>query len=172
MSSALLQYLDRFADICAALLRWLIPLMALLTVAVAVLRYAFSAPTVALQESVVYMHSAVFMLGIAATLKADAHVRVDILYGSLGPRAKAAVDLAGTLIFLLPLCGFIFYTSLSYVGFSWSLMESSPEPGGLPLVYVLKTLIPALAVLVAIQGVSEALRCILILTGRLPGKGA
>lgn len=166
-----LHYLDRFADLCGACLRWLIPLMALLTVGVAVLRYAFSASTVGLQESVVYMHAAVFMLGIAATLRAGAHVRVDILYSRLGPRAKAVVDLAGTLIFLLPFCGFIFYTSLSYVGFSWSLKESSPEPGGLPIVYVLKTLIPALAVLVALQGVAEALRSVLTLTGRLPRQG-
>ena len=91
-----LHYLDRFADLCGACLRWLIPLMALLTVGVAVLRYAFSASTVGLQESVVYMHAAVFMLGIAATLRAGAHVRVDILYSRLGPRAKAVVDLAGT----------------------------------------------------------------------------
>ena len=158
--------IDRFADLCGAGLRWLIPLMAILTVAVAVMRYALSAPTIALQESVVYLHAAVFMLGIAATLKAGAHVRVDILYSRFGERARAAVDLAGTLVFLLPVCGFIFYTSLSYVSFSWSLWETSPEPGGLPFVYLLKTFIPALAALVALQGVAETLRNVLTLMGR------
>ena len=165
MQSAV-QLIDRLTDLCAAGARWLIPVMALLTVIVAVLRYALSAPTIALQESVVYMHAAVFMLGIAVTLKAGAHVRVDILYGRMGPRAKAAVDLAGTVVFLLPVAGFIFYTSLSYVSFSWSLWERSPEPGGLPFVYALKTLIPALATLVTLQGLAEALRSLLVLTGR------
>ncbi len=93
-------------------------------------------------------------------------MRVDILYGRMGPRAKAAVDLAGTVVFLLPVAGFIFYTSLSYVSFSWSLWERSPEPGGLPFVYALKTLIPALAALVTLQGLAEALRSLLVLTGR------
>lgn len=171
MQSAV-QLIDRFADLCTAGLRWLIPIMALLTVAVAMLRYALSAPTIALQESVVYMHAAVFMLGIAATLKAGAHVRVDILYGRLGRRGQAAVDLAGTVVFLLPVSGFIFYTSLSYVSFSWSVWESSPEPGGLPFVYALKTLIPALAALVALQGLAEALRSLLVLTGRNDGETA
>ena len=167
-----LNFLDRFAELCGATVRWLIPIMAFTTVTVAVLRYAFSAPTVALQESVVYMHAAGFMLGIAATLKEGAHVRVDVLYGRFSPRVKAAVNLAGTLIFLLPLCGFIFYTSLNYVSFAWSLKESSPEPGGLPIVYLLKTLIPALAALVAAQGVAEALRCVLTFTDRLPAPGS
>ena len=118
-----LNFLDRFAELCGATVRWLIPIMAFTTVTVAVLRYAFSAPTVALQESVVYMHAAVFMLGIAATLKEGAHVRVDVLYGRFSPRVKAAVNLAGTLIFLLPLCGFIFYTSLNYFIIVWGVNQ-------------------------------------------------
>lgn len=125
---------------------------------VVILRYVFNIGIVALQESVVYLHGSVFMLGIAYTLKEQAHVRVDIVYSRLSNKRKALVDMTGTLIFLLPFASFIFWTSLDYVSFSWSMLETSSEPGGLPGVFLLKTLIPVLAALLFLQGISELIK--------------
>ena len=147
----------------------------LLTCCVVVLRYLFGIGSIALQESIVYLHATVFMLGIAATLRAGQHVRVDILYSKRTPRQKAIIDVAGTVCLLLPVSGFILYTSFSFVHFSWSLMETSAEPGGLPIVFVLKTLIPVMAALLILQGTSEALRAIRLIVlnpDRPPEAGA
>ncbi|HKJ76050.1 MAG TPA: TRAP transporter small permease subunit, partial [Gammaproteobacteria bacterium] len=136
--------------------------------AVVVLRYLFDTGWIALQESITYLHALVFMVGAAYTLKHDGHVRVDILYRRFGPRGQAAVDLAGTLLLLLPVCGFILVASWDYVAESWALREGSREAGGLPGVFLLKTVIPVMAVLLALQGLSLALRSALILAGH-PG---
>ena len=157
--------LDGFAEWTGRAISWLTLLMVLDTFAVVVLRYVFSLGWIAMQESVTYLHAFVFMLGAAYTLRHDAHVRVDIVYRGLGPRARATLDLIGTFIFLLPVCGFILWASWGYVATSWSLQEGSPEAGGLPLVYILKTAMPAMAVLVMIQGLSQALHCVLVLAG-------
>ena len=105
-----------------------------------------------------YMHGTVFMLGIAFTLKEQGHVRVDVLYEKFPPRIKVCIDIAGHLLFLIPFSLFILWTSLEYVSFSWSLRESSGQPGGLPGVYLIKGLIPAMAILLLLQGVSEILK--------------
>ena len=105
----------------------------------------------------VQSHSLVFLLGAAFTLKRDAHVRVDLVYQRLSPRARALADLVGTLVLLLPFCVFLFWVSLDYVGMAWSLRESSREPGGLPGVYLLKTLIPIAAALLGLQGIAHAI---------------
>ena len=109
------------------------------------------------------------MLGFTYTHKAGGHVRVDILYQKLSAKRQALVNLFGTLVLLLPMCGFILYSSYEYVAFSWQLKEGSPEPGGLPYVYLLKTLIPISALLLLIQGVAEALRNLLIVIGHSDG---
>ncbi|MDZ7686738.1 MAG: TRAP transporter small permease subunit [Gammaproteobacteria bacterium] len=132
--------------------------MMLVTVIVVVARYGFGQGTIPLQEGVIYMHAIVFMLGIAYTLKTEDHVRVDILYQRFPPRVRGIVDLAGTVLFLFPISFFIFWTSLDYVSLSWRMGEGSAEPGGLPAIYLLKTLIPLMAALLALQGVAEVLR--------------
>lgn len=104
-----------------------------------------------------YLFAALFLLGAAETLRVDAHVRVDVLYGRLAPRARAGIDLAGTLLFLLPFCGFAFWMSLPAVQNSWAIWEQSPDPGGLPR-YPIKTLIPVSLALVFLQGVALCLR--------------
>jgi TRAP-type mannitol/chloroaromatic compound transport system permease small subunit len=98
------------------------------------------------------------MLGIAYTLKQSAHVRVDILYSRFSPRKQALVNLFGTTVFLIPFSIFLLWTSLDFVSLSWSLNESSAEPGGLPFVYLLKTLIPIMPVLLLAQGIAEIMR--------------
>lgn len=111
-----------------------------------------------------YLFSALFLLGAADALREDAHVRVDVVYGRLGPRAGAVVDLIGTLVFLLPFCAFALWTSLPMVENSWRVMEQSPDPGGLPR-YPIKTLIPVGLLLVMLQGIAVCCRRIRVLSG-------
>jgi TRAP-type mannitol/chloroaromatic compound transport system permease small subunit len=127
------------------------------TFAVVVLRYGLDWGSIAVQESVIYLHALVFMLGVSYTLRHDAHVRVDILYRDMSPRGRAWVDLSGSLVLLLPVCGFILWSSAGYVADAWLRLEGSREAGGLPLVFVLKGFIPLMAVLLALQGIAQAL---------------
>ena len=155
--------LDRFSNQLGKAIAWLCFAMMILTCLVVLMRYAFNISLAAMQETVVYLHGMVFMLGIAYTLKEQGHVRVDIFYSHFSRKRKALVDLLGTLIFLLPFSSFIFLTSIDYVGFSWSMRESSSEPGGLPGIYLLKTLIPLMSGLLILQGLAELIRQAFIL---------
>ena len=108
------------------------------------------------------------MLGAAVTMGADQHVRVDVFYRRFNARQRAWVNTLGHIIFTLPLCALIGVSSLGYVSDSWSALEASPEPGGLPLVYVLKTLIPAMAVLLALQAIAQVGRGLNVLCHKDP----
>ena len=156
-------FIDRLTDHTGRLLAWLALGMAIVTALVVVLRYGFNIGSILGQESVIYMHGALFLLGAAYALKTGAHVRVDIFYRNFSARKQAWVNSLGGIVFLLPLCTFIVMSSWDYVGESWSMRETSPEPGGIPAVFLLKTLIPLAAINLALQGVAEILRNALIL---------
>lgn len=145
---------------------WLTLLMVSTTFTVVVLRYGFNFGSIAMQESAIYLHALNFMLGAAYTLKHDAHVRVDIFYQKMGPRGQAWVDLFGTLLLLLPVCGFIFWTSWEYVAAAWAVQETSGEAGGLPFVYLLKSVLLLMPSLLIIQGVVIIITSLLILQGK------
>ena len=130
---------------------WLILLMVGMTFSIVVLRYGFNMGWIWLQESVSYLHATVFMLAIAWTWQLDEHVRVDIFYRGRSDRYKARVNLLGTILFVIPFCLYLIMMGWDYVAASWSLKEGSREAGGLPLVYLLKTLVLALPVLVLLQ---------------------
>jgi TRAP-type mannitol/chloroaromatic compound transport system permease small subunit len=134
--------------------------MALLTVLVVILRYGFGVGAIAAQESVIYLHGALFMLGASCTLQAGGHVRVDVLYQRFSPRARAWVDALGHVIFTLPLCALVGFASQDYVVESWVARETSPEPGGIPAVFILKTLLPVMAILLALQALSEIIKAV------------
>jgi len=150
--------LDVIAERTGRMIAWLTLGMVLATVAVVVMRYAFGQGLIWLQESINWMHSLVFMLGAAYTLKVDEHVRVDIFYRQMSERRKAIVNLAGIVLLLLPLCAFLLFESWQYVATSWRIAERSREAGGMPMLYLLKSVIPLMAMLLALQGVSLALR--------------
>lgn len=133
--------------------------------AVVFMRYALGIGSIKLQESVLYAHAGLFMLAAAWTLQVDGHVRVDIFYTQLKPRARALVDLLGALLFLLPFAVVLAMLSIPYVERSWAILEHSPEASGLPFVYLLKTLIPVFALLIGLQGGAQALRAALVLSG-------
>ena len=131
-----------------------------------VLRYALSEGSILLQESVLYLHGITFMLGIPYALKEDVHVRVDLVYARLSPRSRAWVNLLGHLLFLVPVTVCILWVSWNYVAASWRIFERSPEVGGLPAVFLLKSLLPAMALLLLLQGLAEAARAVTVLRGR------
>ncbi len=157
--------IDTLSEQTGRAIAWLTLGTVIITFAVVILRYGFEIGSIALQELVSYLHAAVFMLGAAYTLKHDGHVRVDIFYCRLTERGKAWVNLAGSLLLLLPVCLYILFASLEYVGNAWSVMEGSQEAGGLDAVFVMKTASPVMAVLLLLQGISICLHSILHLSG-------
>ncbi|MDF2176787.1 TRAP transporter small permease subunit [Aliiglaciecola sp. CAU 1673] len=157
------QVIDSANGYLAKGVSWLTLLMAILVFTIVLLRYGFNLGWIAMQESVMYLHAMVFLLGAAHTLKVDEHVRVDILYRRMSMRGRAWVDLLGTLVLLVPLCVFILISSWDYVASSWRLLEGSPEAGGLPLVYFLKSLLPLFAITLLLQGVAQAISSVLLL---------
>lgn len=162
----LIRFIDGFTEIIGRSVAWLTLAMMLVTCLVVVLRYGFGIGSIAMQESIMYMHGLVFMLGIPYALKHDAHVRVDVIYGRLTQRQRDFVDLAGHLLFLLPVAGFIVWVSWNYTARAWRIGEGSPEVGGIDAVFLLKTLIPLLGIMLILQGLAEMLRIVLRLAAR------
>jgi len=130
---------------------WLTLAMVLLTFSVVILRYGFNLGWIWLQESVTYLHATVFMLAAAWAWQTDDHVRVDIFYRDRTPQQKARINLLGTVLFVVPFCVFLLLYSWEYVLNSWVAREGSREAGGLPLVYLEKSLIILLPVLLLLQ---------------------
>jgi TRAP-type mannitol/chloroaromatic compound transport system permease small subunit len=161
--------IDQLNEWTGRLMAWLTLGMVGVTFSVVVLRYLFNTGSIALQESITVMHALIFMLGAAYTLRHEGHVRVDIFYRRFGVRGRAWVDLLGVmLLLLLPVTLFIIWVSWEYVASSWSLHEGSREAGGLPGVYLLKSLIPLMALLLLLQGVAMGWRAFCVL--RQPGE--
>lgn len=164
----LIALLDRLAEHTGRLVAWLTYAMLLLMVLIVVLRYGFKLSFTALSEGALYLFAMLFMLGAAYTLKHDDHVRVDVFYRRLSPRGQAWVNLLGTLLFLFPVMGLILWLATDYVLASWALHEGSREPGGLPFVYLLKSLLWVMPGLMILQGLAEVLRAIAVLRGAPP----
>ncbi len=114
-----------------------------------ILRNIFAVNFIWLQESAVYLFGAMFLLAGGAVLLLDGHVRVDVFYSRASERTKALIDLAGLYLFILPVCGLIIYAAAPYVAQSWATLERSPEESGIHAVYLLKSLIPAFGVILA-----------------------
>lgn len=154
--------IDRFSKLVGFAISWLTLFMVMVTFVIVVMRYVFDAGLIWLQESVVWMHAVVFMLGAAYTLQQEGHVRVDIFYREMSARRKAWVDAIGVVVFLLPLCAFFAWKSYDFVAISWALKEASRESGGLPYPFIpiLKSVIVITPILLALQGVALLMRSI------------
>jgi len=150
--------IDTFTEFCGKLTAWATLAMMLTTCFVVVARYLFGSGSIALQETVIYLHAFAFMLGTAFTLKRGGHVRVDIFYRHFSARGRALVDAFGAVFFLLPTCGIIFWLSFDYVSNSWTIYERSAESAGLPWVYILKSLLLIMPTLLLLQGIGEFLK--------------
>jgi len=160
-------FADRIDRLTAAIGRavaWLVLAVVLLQFALVVARYLFGVGSIWLTETVIYGHAAVFMLAAAWTLQLGGHVRVDIFYADASARTKALIDLAGSVLLLLPFVFVLLLLSVPYAARSWAIFEHSQETSGLPLVFVLKTLIPLFALLMALQGIAQATRAAAVLS--------
>lgn len=160
--------LDRLSTVIGRGASWLTLLMVVVTFVVVVMRYVFDAGYIWIQESVIWMHAVVFMLGAAYTLHDEEHVRVDVFYRNMSPRRRAWVNLVGVVVFLLPLCAFLAWNSWDFVVQSWRIGESSREPGGLPYPFLplLKLALLLMPLTVSLQGLSLLLKSVRELKGR------
>ena len=159
---------DKISIVSGRITSWLTFFMVVVTVIVVVMRYVFDAGAVWLQESVVWMHAVVFMVGAAYTLQQDEHVRVDVFYRAMSKRRRAWIDLTGVVFFLWPLCAFLAMTSFDFIVASFGLREASRASGGLPYPFypVLKTALLIMPLTVALQGLSLFLKALAMLRGR------
>lgn len=157
-----IQKINFLSEFIGKTISWLTLAMVLVTFFIVILRKFFDVGWIWLQESVTWMHAAVFMLAAAYTLKFDEHVRVDIFYTRMSEYKKAWVDFFGTLFLLLPICIFILWSSWDYVFESWSIREASWQSGGLPALYLLKAIIPLTALLLLLQALSSSLSQLLV----------
>jgi TRAP-type mannitol/chloroaromatic compound transport system permease small subunit len=151
---------------------WLTLLMTLATFAIVLLRYGFNLGWIWMQESVTYLHAMIFMVAAAWTFQVDEHVRVDIFYRDRSARYHSLVNLAGTLLFLVPFSVFLLIIAWDYVTVAWASREGSREAGGLPLVWLLKSLILVLPLLLLLQSWATANSCIRALRGVPSGAAA
>ena len=155
--------IDTFNEHVGRITAWVALTMVLIQFIVVVMRYVFGIGSIMMQESVVYMHAILFMVGAGYTLLHGGHVRVDVFYRDASPKKKALVDLIGGFVFLMPVCILIWWSSWTYVVNSWRVFEGSKETSGIQAVFLLKTVVLVFAGLVFIQGVSLILRAILTL---------
>ena len=154
----------RWADAISELAGRLAALMAIALVSLVfglvVARYGLGVGSVAAQEAVLWLHAAIFLLGLAYALRHGAHVRVDVFSQRWSPRTRAWVEVGAGVLLLLPLCIFMLAMSWDYVAASWSAREGSRDPGGLPGWYLVKALLPVSALLLMLQGLAETLRAL------------
>jgi TRAP-type mannitol/chloroaromatic compound transport system permease small subunit len=142
---------------------WLSLVLVLVTVYDVFMRYFLREGSVAIQEAEWHLFAMNFMLAGGWTLLKAGHVRVDILYSRFSKHQKAWVDLLGSLVFCIPYCILVIFAAWRFVYDSWSILEGSPDPGGLPALYILKTVMPVAFLLVGLQAVSEAIKNALII---------
>jgi TRAP-type mannitol/chloroaromatic compound transport system permease small subunit len=158
--TALADRIDRLTTAIGRAAAWLALAIVLLQFALVVARYVFGFGSIWLTETVVYANAALFLLASAWTLRSGGHVRLDVFYAQASARSKAIVDLIGALLLLLPFAAVLLWLSLPYAARSWAILERSQETSGLPLVFVLKSFIPAFALLMALQGFAQAIRAL------------
>jgi TRAP-type mannitol/chloroaromatic compound transport system permease small subunit len=162
----------RINDSIGAVLRWLAVLMVLLGSYNAIARYVTARAGVALSSNALneaqwYLFTLIFLLGSAYALRHDVHIRVDVLYARLGPRGKARLDIAGTILFLIPFCVLMVWVAWTPVLNSWRIREVSPDPGGLPR-YPIKAVIILSFVLLLMQGIAFIIERLAVARGVLP----
>jgi len=160
--------IDRFNEQVGRIVYWLTIIMVLIGAYNAIVRYLDRYTGLGLSSNTYielqwYMFSLVFLLGAAYTLKHDAHVRVDVMYCRLSPKGRAWINLVGTVLFLVPFCLLILWTSWPTLINSWVVREVSPDPGGLPR-YPIKAAIPLAFILLFVQSVSIIIKQIAVLT--------
>jgi len=162
----LVDRIDALNETIGKTIAWLALLMGFVQFLIIGLLFLFNFGTLWMQESILYMNGTLFMLALGWTYKHDEHVRVDIFYRHQTPQQKAKINLIAIIVLLLPLCGVLFWTSLPYTIYAWQNLEGSRETGGIPALFLLKTIIPISAILLGAQAIAEACRAIQTLQAR------
>ena len=150
--------IDRFQEWFGRGVSWLSLGMVLVVFGDVISRYAFRATHGGIQELEWYLFGTLYLLAAGYTLLHDEHVRVDIMYSKLSPRGRARLDFVLFLVFFFPSCLLVVYTAWPFVRTAWSVWEGSPDPGGLPLRWLLKSMIIAGFVLLVVQGISQTIK--------------
>ncbi|TQV88313.1 TRAP transporter small permease subunit [Aliikangiella coralliicola] len=163
--SKIFYQLSNITVITGQLVSWLTVAMVVLLTLNILASWLFKSSSILVSESITWMHSANFLLAAAYTLNRNEHVRVDIFYAKMSVRAKALVDLLGTLLLLLPVSLFIIWASWSYVSLSWRIGEVSAEAGGMPATYILKGFLIVMPLLLVLEGISQLYRNFCLFTG-------
>jgi len=163
----LTKWIDRINELVGRFVSWVTFGLVLIVFVDVVMRYALKTSFVFTQELEWHLFAFIFLIGAGYTLLKDGHVRVDIIYQRLTIRQQAWVNIIGVIFFLLPGCALVIDTSWTFVVNSYSIMEGSPDPGGIPFRFLLKSAIPVGFVLLALQGISMGIKSVLILKGEL-----
>ena len=150
--------IDAFQERFGRGVSWLSLVMVLVVFGDVLSRYLFRHTSGAMQELEWYLFGTLYLLAAGYTLLHDEHVRVDIVYSKLTPRRRAWVDFALFWIFFFPSCLLVIYTAWPFVWHSWAVWEGSPDPGGLPLRWLLKSMIIVGFVLLLVQGISQTIK--------------
>lgn len=166
---AAINAIEWLVETLGGLARLVVLALVLLVATDVLLRYLFSIGPVAMQELEWHLISPIALIGLSYTMKHRADVRVDFLYERFSWRLRTLIDLASALL-TLAVAAVITYLSISYVQQSYMLNEGSPDPGGLPMRYLLKAFIPLGFGLLTLQGLAETLRSLLVLCGKLPAE--
>ncbi len=145
---------------------WITLLMVLVVFTDVVMRYLFNTSFVFTQELEWHLFSVVFLLGAGYTLLHDGHVRVDIIYQAVSEKARAWINLIGVIFFLIPGCYLVIYTSYDFAYASWSTLEGSGDPGGIPYRFLVKSALPIGFGLLLLQGISLGIRSFLVICGQ------
>ncbi len=146
---------DKLSILLRSLIIKFFYLMFILVIINIFLRYVFNTNFIFMQELVMYLHAFMFLFGISICLKEDTHVRIDVISNKLTKKTRDIIEVVGCLVFIIPFCIFVMYESTSMIIRSWIIMESSSEPGGLPLIYILKSSIYFFAVLLLIEVINK-----------------
>ena len=150
--------IDRMNTAVARVVKWLALVMVLVQFCIVIGRYVFGYNSIAAQESVLYMHATLFMLGAGYTLLVDKHVRVDVFYAKVSDASRRQIDIFGHVFLLIPSMLTLLYWSWPSVRNSWKILEGPISVGGIEAVFLLKSLIPAFCILILLQSVSLLVR--------------
>ena len=164
-------WIDAINDHVGRFVAWTTLLLVMVTFVDVVMRYFFNTSYVFTQELEWHVFAFIFLMGAGYTLKNDGHVRVEVFYGKLSGKGRAWTNLIGVIFFLIPSCFMFIKTSIPFVVKSFEIMEGSPDPGGIPFRFLLKSCIPVGYTLLLLQGISLGLNSLLLLTGATTEKG-
>jgi TRAP-type mannitol/chloroaromatic compound transport system permease small subunit len=129
------------------------------------MRYLFNTSFVFTQELEWHLFGFIFLMGAGYTLLHDGHVRVDIIYQRVGLKPRAWINLCGVILFLIPGCIMVITTSFKFALNAFEIMEGSPDPGGIPFRFVIKSCIPVGFTLLLLQGISLGMHSVMQILG-------